>query len=80
MTILLFIAVALSLYDKIEVKKLNSSKKLETAKKHAQYKYLANTDLNAVSFKYDDGTVVSISKLLKKIHIQHHHAQYQQRY
>lgn len=71
MTILLFIAVALSIYNKIEGKKLSLSKKLETAKKHAQYKYLANTDLNAVSFKYDDGTVVSISKLLKKIHKKH---------
>lgn len=70
-TILLFIAVALSIYNKIEGKKLSLSKKLETAKKHAQYKYLANTDLNAVSFKYDDGTVVSISKLLKKIHKKH---------
>lgn len=70
-TIMVFIAIAISLYDKIKVKKSSLSKELETAKKHAQYKYLANTDLNAVSFKYADGTVVSISKLLKKIHNKH---------
>lgn len=71
MTIMVFIAIAISLYDKIKVKKSSLSKELETAKKHAQYKYLANTNLNAVSFKYADGTVVSISKLLKKIHNKH---------
>lgn len=55
----------------IKKRKQKAISDLETAEKHARYKYLINDDVGMISFKYDDGNIISVKNMLNDIYNKH---------